>query len=207
MENILACGHNSLATQYTYSVTFDEKAIKEKTLKPTVHKYDTYEDFPTASHDIRNEYAWATDEDIVYRCAQVGQDAFAWRNESTYQNQHWRDRNLYDYEYGVLKGVITLDSQRVNDYKVCFIEDIQDIDLSSDLQLQDAYRSLLLTGLSYRLSIRYKLNEWVNIFKEDFEEQKDLIKRINNSNRPIVWCRLGDSYLDDYYNGLNGNGW
>ena len=207
LETILACGNKSLSTQYTYNVTFDEKAIKDKSLKPSVRQFDSYDEFPDPTYVINGYYAWAIDTDTIYRCTQVGQYDFAWVEESTYQNPIWRNNNLYEYEYGVLKGVITFDSQRVHDYKVCFIEDIQDIDLTSVLQLQDMYRSLLLTGLSYRLAIRYKLSEWVNVFKEDFEEQKDLIKRVNNSNRPIVWSHLGESYLDDYYNGLNGNGW
>lgn len=113
----------------------------------------------------------------------------------------------YDDKLDIMKGVITLDSVGQNHYKVCFIDDIDDIDLSSTLHLQDMYKSLLLTGLAYRLAIRYKLNEWVQTFKEDFEEQKSLIKRINSTNRPIVWGNMGGSYLDEYMDGLNGAGW
>jgi len=61
--------------------------------------------------------------------------------------------------------------------------------------------------LTYRLAIRYKLNDWISVFKEDFEEQKSLIKRINSSNRPIVWSNMEGSFLENYYNGINGVGW
>lgn len=207
IESILANGKNTLATQYTYNVAFDENAIKEKTLKSNVHQYPSFENFPAPSYDLMHEYAWDLENDIVYECAQVGYNVFSWMNTSYMQWKKWRDGNLYNYTYGVLKGVVTLDSQRASNYKVCFIEDIKDIDLSSTLYLQDMYRSLLLTGLSYRLAIRYKLNEWVNVFKEDFDDQKSLIKRVNNSNRPIVWNSFGDSYLDAYQDGLCGRGW
>ena len=106
-----------------------------------------------------------------------------------------------------MKGLIILDSTIDSEYKICFIDDIDEIDLSSTLNLQDMYKSLLLTGLTYRLAIRYKLNDWVSVFKEDFEEQKSLIKRINSSNRPIVWSNMEGSFLEDYYNGMNGVGW
>ena len=106
-----------------------------------------------------------------------------------------------------MKGSIILDSSISSTYKICFIDDIDEIDLSSTLNLQDMYKSLLLTGLTYRLAIRYKLNDWISVFKEDFEEQKSLIKRINSSNRPIVWSNMEGSFLENYYNGINGVGW
>ena len=145
--------------------------------------------------------------DRVVECHQVGQDAFSWVHYSYSDLDSWRNSHLYDFEYGVMKGTITLDSTIGSEYKICFIDDIDEIDLSSTLNLQDMYKSLLLTGLAYRLAIRYKLNEWVSVFKEDFEEQKSLIKRVNSSNRPIVWSNMEGSFLEDYYNGINGVGW
>ena len=145
--------------------------------------------------------------DKAYICQQVGQNAFSWFHYSYSDLDWWRNSNLYDIEYGVMKGSIVLDSTISSEYKICFIDDIDEIDLSSTLNLQDMYKSLLLTGLTYRLAIRYKLNDWISVFKEDFEEQKSLIKRVNSSNRPIVWSNMEGSFLENYYNGINGVGW
>ena len=145
--------------------------------------------------------------DKAYICQQVGQNAFSWFHYSYSDLDWWRKSHLYDFEYGVMKGSIVLDSTISSEYKICFIDDIDEIDLSSTLNLQDMYKSLLLTGLTYRLAIRYKLNDWISVFKEDFEEQKSLIKRVNSSNRPIVWSNMEGSFLENYYNGINGVGW
>ena len=119
-----------------------------------------------------------------------------------------------------MKGSIVLDSTISSEYKICFIDDIDEIDLSSTLNLQDMYKSLLLTGLTYRLAIRYKLNDWISVFKEDLLLRRSyflvfrfllfelsLIKRVNSSNRPIVWSNMEGSFLENYYNGINGVGW
>lgn len=113
----------------------------------------------------------------------------------------------FDKEQNTLKGTITFDSSTKSNYKVLFIDDINEIDLSSTLNLQDMYKSLLLSGLAYRLAIRYKLTDWLAVFKEDFEDQKSLIKRVNSNNRPIVWNQIDGSYMDDFINGHFGGGW
>jgi len=162
---------------------------------------------PEASSSLFHKTAYVIDENIVYVCTQTGQNLFAWTHYTYTDSNVWRDAYLYDLEKGALKGTIYLDSNISSSYKVCFVDDIDEISLSSTLNLQDMYRSLLLTGLTYRLAIRYKLNDWVTTFKDDFEEQKSLIKRLNSSNRPIVWQNMDGSYLDDYNNGLYGVGW
>ena len=144
--------------------------------------------------------AYVIDTDRVLECIHVATNVCRWSHYSYTDSDEWRNENLYDFEYGVMKGSIILDSTIDSEYKICFIDDIDEIDLSSTLNLQDMYKSLLLTGLTYRLAIRYKLNDWVSVFKEDFEEQKSLIKRINSSNRPIVWSNMEGSFLEDYYN-------
>jgi hypothetical protein len=90
---------------------------------------------------------------------------------------------------------------------VIFFDEIPNYELSDKIQLQDMYKSLLLAGLTYRLAVRFKLQDWLQVYKDDFEDQKSIIKRINSTNRNMVWNTLESSYMDDYVNGRNGFGW
>ncbi len=49
IESIFSNSRNHLSTQYTYNVYFDEKAIKSKTIKPSVIVCETENELPQAS--------------------------------------------------------------------------------------------------------------------------------------------------------------
>ena len=52
IESIFSESRNHLSTQYTYNVFFDSKAIKSKTIKPSVIQCETENDLPEATHDL-----------------------------------------------------------------------------------------------------------------------------------------------------------
>jgi hypothetical protein len=132
---------------------------------------------------------------------------YVWATYGGAPTQQQLDGAIYEYGKGQIRGVIALDSCQSAEYKVIFFDEIPNYELSDKIQLQDMYKSLLLAGLTYRLAVRFKLQDWLQVYKDDFEDQKSIIKRINSTNRNMVWNTLESSYMDDYVNGRNGFGW
>jgi hypothetical protein len=160
---------------------------------------------------VQNDYHWyATAENAWGFAMGVGTPSgpiYVWATYGGAPTQQQLDGAIYEYDHGQMKGTISLDSNQSSTYKVIFFDEIPNYELSDKIQLQDMYKSLLLAGLTYRLAVRFKLQDWLQVYKDDFEDQKSIIKRINSTNRNMVWNTLESSYMDDYVNGRNGFGW
>lgn len=111
----------------------------------------------------------------------------------------------YDSDLDIMVGKITLDGSRGSKYKVIFLDDFENVTINDVLYLHDKYNSLLLNGLCYKLSIRFKRTEYIPIYKGEFDSCKDLIKSVNSSNRPLIMD--DDDYLTGYERIMMGYGW
>lgn len=212
LETINAQGKNHLATMFTYNVDFDLKARTNRHAKPTAFVVKKREDLPECKKQYVDEkYHWYATETNSWGFAMgVGTPAgavYTWATYSGEPTEEQLDGSIFDYDYGTMKGTITLDANHSNTYKVMFIDEIPEYNLGDKLYLQDVYKSLLLAGLTYKLAIRYKLQEWISVYKNDFDEQKSLIKRINQTNRNMTWGNMAGSYIDNYVNGFAGGDW
>jgi len=212
LEAINSVSKSHLATQFTYNVEFDAKARTNPHAKPTAIVVSTSDKLPQATRQYVDEHwHWYATETNTWGFAMgVGTPSgpvYTWATYSGNPTEEELDGAIFDYDIGCLKGVITLDANTSNTYKVIFIEEIPEYELDSTIYLQDVYKSLLLAGLTYKLAVRYKLQDWVAAYNQDFQEQKSLIKRINQTNRNMVWYSPVGSYQDDYNNGKFGGDW
>ena len=83
-----------------------------------------------------------------------------------------------------------------------------DYELKDKLYFNDKVLSILEDGLCAKLCIRYKLTEAKALFDDEYANGVMLLKRINNSNRPMVYSEIdGGSYMDNYYNGFSPRTW
>jgi len=217
IQAIDSVGKHHLSSQYTYNVDCDKSAKKlsSKRVQKTAFIVESMDDLPEIPEDNRAKYAgyyfWSTSDNSGGFCMGVSGDErgtiYAWVRRWNNVTEDYLNKKIYEFDLGVMKGTITLDSNSTSTYKVIFIDEIPEYTLSDTIYLQDMYKSLLLAGLTYRLAIRYKLQDWIQVYRDDFDEQKSLIKRINQTNRNMVWNQLCGSYIDDYYNGRNGGDW
>lgn len=213
----------SLARQFTYNVNFD-KSLEVPTIREDVLLVTSQDQLP--AYGIRNPNP---PHNVAYMCkdgvfdllnenggvwwwAAVTGDQegtiYGWKSSSQARDLDVKVRNLCEVEKGGMCGVITIDSHRNETYKVMFTEEIPEYELDDKIVLQSMYKGLLLAGLSYKLAIRYKVQDWVGTFKDEFDKQKSLIKRTNSTNRNLTWMDSENlSYDDAYFNGLCGKGW
>ena len=212
LESVNSVSKGHLATQFTYNVDYDPKARGEQKVRENAIVVETADELPECKEEyVQNDYHWyATAENAWGFAMGVGTPSgpiYVWATYGGAPTQQQLDGAIYEYDHGQMKGTISLDSNQSSTYKVIFFDEIPNYELSDKIQLQDMYKSLLLAGLTYRLAVRFKLQDWLQVYKDDFEDQKSIIKRINSTNRNMVWNTLESSYMDDYVNGRNGFGW
>lgn len=109
------------------------------------------------------------------------------------------------YSYEVFK-VETDSVQNVN-YRLTYLKQIPDYKLNDKLYFSEKILSVLEEGLCAKLCLRYKLLDIKPLFDEEFANGVRLLKRVNNSNRPMVYDDFGGSYLDRYYDGYAPRSW
>ena len=212
LESVNSVSKGHLATQFTYNVDYDPKARGEQKVRENAIVVETADELPECKEEyVQNDYHWyATAENAWGFAMGVGTPSgpiYVWATYGGAPTQQQLDGAIFEYDHGQMKGTISLDSNQSSTYKVIFFDEIPNYELSDKIQLQDMYKSLLLAGLTYRLAVRFKLQDWLQVYKDDFEDQKSIIKRINSTNRNMVWNTLESSYMDDYVNGRNGFGW
>lgn len=212
LESVNSVSKGHLATQFTYNVDYDPKARGEQKVRENAIVVETADELPECTReDVENSVRWyATKTNSWGFAMSVGTPSgpvYTWATYAGSPTKEQLDAAIYEYGKGQIRGVITLDSCQSSEYKVIFFDEIPEYTLSDKIFLQDMYKSLLLAGLTYKLAVRFKLQEWLQVYKEDFEDQKSIVKRINSTNRNMVWNDCDGSYMDDYVNGRAGFGW
>lgn len=109
------------------------------------------------------------------------------------------------YTYEVFN--IELDSRQMLEYRITYLKSIPDYKLNDKLYFSEKIISILEDGICSKLCLRYKLLDVKPIFDEEFANGVRLLKRTNNSNRPMTYEGFEGSYLDNFYNGFAPNQW
>lgn len=120
------------------------------------------------------------------------------------QLEHHRVENI-DYTYEVF--IIETDSVQSVQYRVTYLKGLPDLKLNDKLYYSEKIISILEDGVCAKLCLRYKLMDIKPVFEEEFANAVRLLKRANQSNRPMVYEGIGGSYLDSFYNGFAPNQW
>ena len=120
------------------------------------------------------------------------------------QLEHHRVENI-DYTYEVF--IIETDSVQSVQYRVTYLKGLPDLKLNDKLYYSEKIVSILEDGVCAKLCLRYKLMDIKPVFEEEFANAVRLLKRANQSNRPMVYEGIGGSYLDSFYDGLCPRSW
>lgn len=114
---------------------------------------------------------------------------------------------VLDTDYVVDYFVIHINSVLPSKYRITYLESMPEYNLYDTIYLSNKYIEVIEDGLCYKLCLRYKLLEFLPIFKEEYDAGKLAIKRINNKNRTINYdfVELGNIY-GSYWDNLGGVG-
>lgn len=111
--------------------------------------------------------------------------------------------NSYDYEV----FIIETDSVQNINYRITYLKSIPQYKINDRLYFSEKILTVLEDGLCAKLCLRYKLLEIKPYFDEEYANGVRLLKRVNNSNRPMTYEVNNGSYLDNFYNGLAPREW
>ena len=114
---------------------------------------------------------------------------------------------LQDADYNIEVFIIETDSIQSLEYRLTYLKTIPHYELNDKLYFSEKILSILEDGLCAKLCLRYKLLDVKAMFEEEFANAVRLLKRVNQSNRPMTYEGIGGSYLDSYYNGFAPNQW
>ena len=114
---------------------------------------------------------------------------------------------VLDIDYVIDYFVIHINSVLPSKYRITYLESMPEYDLYDTIYLSNKYIEVIEDGLCYKLCLRYKLLEFLSIFKDEYDEGKLAIKRINNKNRTMNYdfVELGNIY-GSYWDNLGGLG-
>lgn len=114
---------------------------------------------------------------------------------------------VLDIDYVIDYFVIHINSVLPSKYRITYLESIPEYNLYDTIYLSNKYIEVIEDGLCYKLCLRYKLLEFLKIFKDEYDEGKLAIKRINNKNRTMNYdfVELGNIY-GSYWDNLGGVG-
>lgn len=110
-----------------------------------------------------------------------------------------------EYNYEVF--IIETDSIQSLEYRITYLKTLPHYKLNDKLYFSEKILSILEDGLCAKLCLRYKLLEVKAMFEEEFANGVRLLKRVNQSNRPMNYEGIGGSYLDNYYRGFAPSNW
>lgn len=111
-------------------------------------------------------------------------------------------------EYNFEVFIIETDSIQSLDYRITYLKTIPQYKLNDRLYFSEKVLTVIEDGLCSKLCLRYKLMEIKQFFDEEYNNGLRLLKRINQSNRPMTYSFVeGSSYLDSYYNGFAPAQW
>ena len=110
-------------------------------------------------------------------------------------------------DYNMEVFIIETDSIQPLEYRITYLKSIPQYKLNDRLYFSEKVLSVIEEGVCAKLCLRYKLTDIKQFFDEEYSNGLRLLKRINQSNRPMVYEGIGGSYLDSYYNGLAPSQW
>jgi hypothetical protein len=104
--------------------------------------------------------------------------------------------------------VIEFDSNVSANFRITILKGIKIYKAEDKLQISSKYQSMIEDGLCVKLCQRYKYLEMKEDFEKDFEWDKELIKRVNSSNRPMLYQGYGNNdYNRNYWDLTSGRLW
>ena len=110
----------------------------------------------------------------------------------------------YDLEY----FHIEFNTNFVDNYRVTYLESIDELDIDDVLYYNSKYQNMIEDGLCMKLCMRYKFNDSLQMYQEEFETDKRNIKVINDANRPEVYENFGmKDFNYGFEMGFAGEGW
>lgn len=115
--------------------------------------------------------------------------------------------NVENVEYNYEVFIIEIDSIQSLEYRITYLKTLPHYKLNDKLYFSEKILSILEDGLCAKLCLRYKLLDVKAMFEEEFANGVRLLKRVNQSNRPMSYEGIGGSYLDNYYRGFGPNNW
>ena len=115
--------------------------------------------------------------------------------------------SVEDVEYNYEVFIIETDSIQSLEYRITYLKTLPHYKLNDKLYFSEKILSILEDGLCAKLCLRYKLLDVKAMFEEEFANGVRLLKRVNQSNRPMNYEGIGGYYLDNYYNGFTPNNW
>ena len=112
---------------------------------------------------------------------------------------------VLDSDYVIDYFVIHINSVLPSKYRITYLESMPEYNLYDTIYLSNKYIEVIEDGLCYKLCLRYKLLEFLSIFKDEYDSGKLAIKRINNKNRTMNYdfVELGNIY-GSYWDNLAG---
>ena len=114
---------------------------------------------------------------------------------------------VLDSDYVIDYFVIHINSVLPSKYRITYLESMPEYNLYDTIYLSNKYIEVIEDGLCYKLCLRYKLLEFLSIFKDEYDSGKLAIKRINNKNRTMNYdfVELGNIY-GSYWDNIGGVG-
>lgn len=110
-------------------------------------------------------------------------------------------------DYNIEVFIIETDSRQSVNYRITYLKSIPQYKVNDKLYFSEKILTVLEDGLCAKLCLRYKLLEIKPYFDEEYANGVRLLKRVNNSNRPMTYEVNNGSYLDTFYNGLAPREW
>lgn len=110
-------------------------------------------------------------------------------------------------DYNMEVFIIETDSRQSINYRITYLKSIPQYKVNDKLYFSEKILTVLEDGLCAKLCLRYKLLEIKPYFDEEYANGVRLLKRVNNSNRPMTYEVNNGSYLDNFYNGLAPREW
>lgn len=113
----------------------------------------------------------------------------------------------FDDDLDTVIGLITLNAYNTTGVRVTWLETLPEFKINDEINLPSAYVNLVEAALAVKTAMRYTL-PYLPMYSDELEALKESLERINQANRPIVYTAgEGDSYTDNYYNGLCPSSW
>lgn len=101
---------------------------------------------------------------------------------------------------------VEFNTTMVLDYRMTYLESIDDLDIDDVLYYSSKYQNLIEDGLCVKLCMRYHYLDALPMYQEEFETDKGNIKVINDANRPEVYENFStNGYNFSYERGLAGD--
>ena len=110
-------------------------------------------------------------------------------------------------DYNMEVFIIETDSIQSVEYRITYLKSIPQYKLNDRLYFSEKVLSVIEEGVCAKLCLRYKLTDIKQFFDEEYSNGLRLLKRVNQSNRPLTYEGIGGSYLDSFYNGLSPREW